>query len=140
MLRSPLRAIAAVCFMCLAGWTIQSWLHAGYFTVLALLLMWGQIAGFFLPTTYVLAEEGVKIKGLISAKARSWSEFRSYYEDRNGILLSPFVGRSRLERFRGLSLQFHGNRDEVRSFVEKAMLAQEGREAPTDAPRCPGEA
>ncbi len=61
------------------------------------------------------------VRGLVSGKAKGWSDFRSYHVDREGLLLSPFVERSRLERFRGVSLQFHGNRDEVVAFVERAM-------------------
>lgn len=121
MARSPYRAAAAVAFMVVVGWFLQSWLRTGYFTVIALLLVWGQVAGFFLPTRYELTDETVSVKGLVSRREKKWSEFRSYHVDREGILLSPFVGASRLARFRGTSLQFHGNRDEVTGFVERAM-------------------
>jgi hypothetical protein len=119
--RSPSRAIAAVAFMALLAWTIQSVFHTMYFTIVALLLVWGQVAGFFLPTRYELDDEVVRVKGLIGRREKGWDEFRSYWVDPGGVLLSPFIERSRLERFRGLSLQFHGNRDEVMTFVERAM-------------------
>ncbi len=121
MIRSPFRAIAAVLFVALVAWTLQTWFHAGYFTVIAVLLVWGQVAGFFLPTYYTLTEETVTLRGLVSRREKAWTDFRSYLVDREGILLSPFAERSRLERFRGLSLQFHGNRDEIVAFVERAM-------------------
>jgi hypothetical protein len=125
MARSPYRAAAAIAFVALVGWFLQSWLRTGYFTVIALLLVWGQVAGFFLPTRYELTEEAVSVRGLLSRREKSWSEFRSYHVDREGILLSPFVGASRLARFRGVSLQFHGNRQEVVAFVERAMAGPE---------------
>lgn len=121
MARSPYRAAAAVGFMVVVGWFLQSWLKTGYFTVVALLLVWGQVAGFFLPTRYELTDETVSVRGLVSRRVKGWGEFRSYHVDREGILLSPFVGESRLARFRGMSLQFHGNRDDVIAFVERAM-------------------
>jgi len=123
--RSPVRAIIAVGFVVLLGWTIQSLFHTTYFTIVALLLVWGQVAGFFLPTRYELDDSAVRVRGLVARKEKSWSDFRSYYVDPSGVLLSPFLERSRLERFRGTSLQFHGNRDEVVAFVERA-LAEEG--------------
>ncbi|MBD3367915.1 MAG: hypothetical protein GF405_07070 [Candidatus Eisenbacteria bacterium] len=123
--RSPVRAIIAVAFLGLLGWTIQSLFRTPYFTIVALLLVWGQVAGFFLPTRYLLDDEGVRVKGVLATTEKSWSEFRSYYVDRTGLLLSPFLERSRLERFRGTSLQFHGNRDEVVTFVERAMTRTE---------------
>lgn len=124
--RSPLRAVVAAGFLVLLGWTLQSMFHAGYFTVLGVLLVWGQIAGFFLPTRYDLTDEGVTVSGLVARKRKAWSDFRSFHADREGVLLSPFPGRSRLERFRGLSLQFHGNRDEVVAFVEGRVSPPEG--------------
>lgn len=121
MVRSPVRATVAVLFLGLVAWTLHSWLHTGYFTVLAVLLLWGQVASFFLPTRYTLTDDTVSVRGLLTRREKPWADFRSYFIDREGILLSPFAERSRLERFRGLSLQFHGNRDEVIAFVEGAM-------------------
>ncbi|MCK4408913.1 MAG: hypothetical protein KAW67_02440 [Candidatus Eisenbacteria sp.] len=121
MLRSPVRAVLAVAFVVLMAWTIQSMFRTTYFTVVAVLLVWGQVAGFFLPTRFSLTDERVSVRGLVSRREKDWSEFRSHYVDREGVLLSPFVERSRLERFRGVSLQFHGNRDEVVAFVEHMM-------------------
>lgn len=121
MKRSPARAVAAVAFLALLGWALQSSFHTGYFTVLGVLLVWGQVASFFLPTRYTLSDEKVSVAGVVARKEKAWNEFRSYLIDRDGVLLSPFPGRSRLERFRGVSLQFHGNRDEVVAFVERCI-------------------
>jgi hypothetical protein len=121
MVKSPWRAVAAVAIIGLLGWTIQSLTRNAFFTTVGLLLVWGQVASFFVPTRYALTDENVLVRGLLAKKEKPWSGFRSYHVDREGVLLSPFVGRSRLERFRGLSLQFHGNRSEVMSFVERVM-------------------
>jgi hypothetical protein len=121
MLRSPVRATVAVAFIAVMAWTIQSVFRTTYFTVVAVLLVWGQVAGFFLPTRYELTDERVTVRGLVSRREKEWDDFRSYYVDPHGLLLSPFVGRSRLERFRGVSLQFHGNREDVIDFVERRM-------------------
>ena len=121
MLRSPIRAVLAVAFVVLMAWTIQAMFRTTYFTVVAVLLVWGQVAGFFMPTRFSLTGDGVSVRGLVSRREKDWSEFRSYYVDRGGVLLSPFMERSRLERFRGVSIQFHGNRDAVVAFVERMM-------------------
>ena len=121
MLRSPVRAVIAVAFIALMTWFIQSWLSTTYFTFIAVLLVWGQVAGFFLPTRFAVTGDGVSVRGLVTRREKGWAEFRSYHADREGLLLSPFLERSRLERFRGVSLQFHGNREEVVEFVERMM-------------------
>lgn len=133
MLRSPVRAVVAVAFVVLMAWTIQSLFETTYFTVVAVLLVWGQIAGFFLPTRFKLTSDTVSVRGLVSRREKDWGEFRSHYVDREGVLLSPFLERSRLERFRGLSLQFHGNRDDVVKFVEREMSRRADRGGGEDA-------
>jgi hypothetical protein len=129
MLLSPVRAVVAIAFVVIVGWFLQAWLGAGYFTVIAVLLVWGQVAGFFLPTWYTLSEEGVSVRGLVTRKEKPWRDFRSYCVDRGGVLLSPFPVPSRLARFRGVSLQFHANRDEVLGFVGERMRRQEDDDA-----------
>jgi hypothetical protein len=52
---------------------------------------------------------------------KKWSQYRSCYPDKNGVLLSPFVRPSRLENFRGTYIRFWNNREEVVSFV-KTMI------------------
>ena len=121
MLKSPVRASVAVAFIAVVAWFLQTWLKTGYFTVVAVFLVWGQVAGFFLPTWYELTDESVRVRGLVTKREKPWSDFRTHHVDRDGVLLSPFLGPSRLAKFRGLSLQFHGNRDEVLAFVERAM-------------------
>ncbi len=136
MRRSPVRAGLGIAFIALVAWTLQSWLGTPYFTIIAVLLLWGQVASFYLPTRYRLTEEGVSVRGAVARRERPWSDFRSFFVDHDGVLLSPFIERSRLERFRGLSLQFHGNRDAVVAFVEEkipseamdAAVGDEGRE------------
>jgi len=129
MLLSPVRAAIAVAFVVVVAWFLQTWLDAGYFTILAVALVWGQVAGFFLPTWYSLTDEGVFVRGLLSKRQKPWSEFRSYYVDHGGVLLSPFPVPSRLARFRGLSLQFHGNREQVVAFVEERLKEREDDDA-----------
>lgn len=129
LVKSPIRAIVAVGFIGLVGWTLQSWFGSAFFTTVAVLLLWAQVVGFFVPTRYVLDDEKVVVRGLVGKHEKAWSEFRSYYVDADGVLLSPFVERSRLERFRGVSLQFHGNREEVVAFVERAMPGEEKAES-----------
>ena len=49
--------------------------------------------------------------------------FRSFYTDKNGVLLSPFIAPSRLENFRGLYITFDNNRDAVLDFVKEHVIS-----------------
>lgn len=80
---------------------------------LLFLAMWN----WFLPASYSLDEGGARKKSVFGTESRNWSQVRSVIPDRNGVLLSPFPTPTRLAKFRGLSLQFSGNRKEVLEFI-----------------------
>ncbi|MGB8656878.1 MAG: hypothetical protein WCE90_03725 [Candidatus Zixiibacteriota bacterium] len=92
-----------------------------FFTGLSVVILLGSLSSFFLPTYYELDETKVKIKYFFSTREKEWSLFRSFYVDKNGILLSPFEKPSRLENFRGLYLRFDQNKDEVVDFVRSKI-------------------
>jgi hypothetical protein len=90
-------------------------------TVLSVVIMLGSLSPFFLPTYYELGEKKVRVKFFFSTKEKEWSTFRSYYVDKNGVLLSPFEKPSRLENFRGLYVRFNQNKEEVVDFVKSKI-------------------
>jgi hypothetical protein len=83
------------------------------------------LASFFFPTTYTLQDDCVVVKSLLRTLSKPWDSFRSYYLDRNGVLLSPFPSPSRLENFRGVYIKLGGNRSEVVDFVKEKIGKQE---------------
>ncbi|UCB52552.1 MAG: hypothetical protein JSV10_00170 [Candidatus Zixiibacteriota bacterium] len=90
-------------------------------TGLAVIIMLGSMSSFFLPTIYELDQKKVRIKFFLTKREREWSSFRSFYVDKNGVLLSPFAGRSRLENFRGVYVRFSRNKDQVVDFVRSKI-------------------
>ena len=70
----------------------------------ALLLL--VLNGFFLPTSYRLDAKGVRQKRLFFHLERPWGDFRCFYCDRFGMMLSTKDRPSRLDPWRGFSLWF----------------------------------
>ena len=95
-------------------------------TGLAVIIMLGSMSSFFLPTSYELDQKKVKIRFFFTNREREWSAFRSFYVDKNGVLLSPFAKRSRLENFRGVYVRFGHNKDQVVDFVRSKIEKKEG--------------
>lgn len=91
------------------------------FTVFSLVVLAASLAKFYFPTTYRLTSNAVQVKTTTQTLTKQWSLFRSYWPDKNGVLLSPFPVASRLENFRGLYLIFGDNRDEVMRFIESKI-------------------
>jgi len=92
-----------------------------FFTVLSVIILLGSLSSFFLPTHYELDEKKIKIKYFLATREKNWSMFRSFYADKNGVLLSPFEKPSRLENFRGIYIRFNQNKDQVVDFVKSKM-------------------
>ena len=95
-------------------------------TGLAVIIMLGSLSSFFLPTYYELDQKKVRIRFFFTSREREWSAFRSFYVDKNGVLLSPFAKRSRLENFRGVYVRFGHNKDQVVDFVRSKIEKKEG--------------
>jgi len=113
VLVSVVAATAAAVFLGTGspGWTLMS----------VTLLLVG-VHDFLLPTTYQLSDEGVSSRILWYRRHKPWTFCRSYWVDANGVLLSPFPERSRLESHRGLYLRFAGtDRREVVRFVQSKI-------------------
>jgi len=95
-----------------------------FLTGLSVVIMLGSLSSFFLPTHYELDQEKVKIRFFLTKREREWSTFRSFYVDKNGVLLSPFAKPSRLENFRGVYVRFSQNKDQVVDLVKSKIERQ----------------
>lgn len=127
--RRPSVSIAVSLFIIVVAMAVFYSTDSRAFTVLALVVMLGSLAKFYFPTSYQLTDEAIRVKTTTTTIIKSWSQYRSFYPDKNGVLLSPFAEPSRLENFRGLYLMFSDNRDEVIAFVQTHF----GRKPPAGA-------
>lgn len=96
-------------------------LYGSFFGLLALAILGLSLFPYFLPTDYVLYVGGLESVFLGVHRRFTWGQFRSYYPDRNGVLLSPFVRPSRLENFRGIYLRFDGHSSQVMTVVSERI-------------------
>ncbi len=96
-------------------------LYGAFFGVMALVILAGSLLPFFLPTDYVLYVGGLESVFLGIHRRFTWDQFRSYYPDQNGVLLSPFAHPSRLENFRGIYLRFNGQSATVMAIVAERI-------------------
>lgn len=94
-------------------------------TVVSIFILLGALAPFFLPTEYELTPDKIRVKFLFSQKEKEWTSYRSFYPDKNGVLLSPFEKPSRLESFRGIYIRFDRNKDQVAKFVSSKIKREE---------------
>ncbi|TEU00853.1 MAG: hypothetical protein E3J23_01495 [Candidatus Stahlbacteria bacterium] len=101
--------------------TLLYFLYGPIYGFLSILFLGFSLLPYYTPTTYRLNEDGIEVKKVFYTIKKSWSNFRSFYPDKNGVLLSPFPIPTRLENFRGIYIRFRGNREGVLSVVESMM-------------------
>jgi len=99
-----------------------------FLSLFSIVVLLASLSSFFFPIRYMLDEEGVTIKGVLTKRTKPWNYFHSYYYDRHGVQLSTFSYPSRLDPFRGFSLQFgKDNKGEVIEFVGRYLSKAEAR-------------
>lgn len=117
--RKPLVSAAVTVFILACCFITYISTNSTWFAGLALAILFGSLAKFYFPTRYRLSSTGVTVRTTTQTLNKDWSIYRSFYPDRNGVLLSPFVEPSRLENFRGLYLIFNNNAADVVAFVRR---------------------
>jgi len=91
--------------------TFTQWKSPVFFYIGMALLIF-ELLPYFVPTKYLLFEELIVIKYPFAKVEKKYSEFGCFYIDNNGIMLSQFSRPHRLDRFRGQSLRFSGDKSE----------------------------
>ena len=95
------------------------WLFQSVFVaLLSAIFVTGSLYRYFVPFRYELYEHELVVSAPFYRLTKPWSDFRSFYVDNNGVLLSPFAKPSRLENFRGVYVRFGANRSEVLDFIK----------------------
>lgn len=124
--RKPMLSAVVTLAILLFSFLVFVSTESTFMTVLSLAILFGSLAKFYWPTSFTLTEKEIVVKTTMQTLRKEWSLYRSYWPDKNGVLLSPFAEKSRLENFRGLYLIFGENKDDVIAFVKERIAAQTG--------------
>jgi hypothetical protein len=83
------------------------------FTFAAAFLLLLSLTSFFLQTHYTIDVDGIRVKRWLYKRNFAWNRVRSIMSEKNGVFISPFPVRTRLENFRGVYLVYNDNRENV---------------------------
>ena len=123
MTRRPWITVGVTLFIMVIGMLVFSATESKTFSVFALVVLYASLGKYYFPTSYRLTNDKIMVKTISQKLFKDWSAYRSFYRDKNGLLLSPFAEPSRLENFRGLYIMCRDNRDEVVEFVKARIEA-----------------
>jgi hypothetical protein len=110
---------AFLCFLAFYLWhlAVVSWNMPWYY-ILGMLLVFGSLLPYFIPTTYHLFEHEVIVWYLFLKVTRRYEDFGCFYSDKKGIMLSTFKIPRRLDVFRGQSLRYSQDQSEKEKLIE----------------------
>ncbi len=117
----PLITTLVILFLLVLAVLVYLLTYSAIFAVIAALILYGSLTQYFTKTAYEFTDTKVRVKYVVNKIEKEWAQYRSYYADKNGVLLSPFPGPSRLENFRGLFIRFAGNKDQVMEIVRQKI-------------------
>jgi len=117
MRERPKATVALVAIMLVSSFAASVMMGNIWWGIIGLALLFLSMWNFFLPVEFVMDSTGVRKKSPFGTEVKKWEEVRSIVPDANGVLLSPFKEPTRLAKFRGLSVQYSGNREEVLEFI-----------------------
>ena len=119
--------------LAVSAYSVVSFGHAVY-GVIAMIVLFGAVADFLLPTGYRLDAEGVTVRLPFQTKRRKWDEFKYLATGAKVMLLTNSADLDSRSARRGQLLRAPDNLDEVRAFVARHL------EDITAARRAQGEA
>jgi len=101
-----------------------------FITIVSAIVLIGSMRSFYFPTTFQLFENHIRVIYTISSVEKEWKIYRSVSPEKNGIFLSTFGRKTRLENFRGLFLKYgYANRDKILNIVnDRVMVNKDERE------------
>lgn len=121
-LKDKKRTASLICIFLIALFVYLYFVWGTLYMFLGIVMMLSSLWEFFTPVNYTFKENEIVIQTVFSKKTYEWSRFRNFLIDKKEVLLSPFSGRSRLERFRGISIRFlPEKREEIIEYIKKHM-------------------
>ncbi len=92
--------------LCFLIYCFSSGFQSRAVALLSAIFLIGSLYKYFLPFHYRCETDRLVVTACCYRLEKPWTDFRSFYVDNNGVLLSPFPTPTRLENFRGLYVRF----------------------------------
>ena len=120
MKENPAKGVLFWALILFTIWAIYWNLGSLLLTTVAAGMLLGSLTSFYLPTQYRFDSSGAFIHRWFYRRGMSWQRVRSVSVERDGIFLSPYPLRTRLENFRGVYLPYRENKEQLIAYLHKS--------------------
>jgi hypothetical protein len=114
----PLSGALVLAFFVLAAVFVYTITLNFFWVLLSMIFLFSSLFSFFVPTYYEFYEDHLFVKVLVFKRERKYNEFKCFYADKKGVMLSTFNRPRGLDRFRGQSVRFTKAQDEKEQIME----------------------
>ncbi len=114
------RAIFAITLIFIPIGVMEVFNHIAW-AVFATLFLLGTLTAYWLPTRFVIDDNGILIQRWMWRRRKSFRDLKRVERDRHGLFVSPFAQRSRLDGHRGILLLDPPDRDRVEKFIRERI-------------------
>lgn len=123
----PQRFFSAVLIVLAAGLLFS--LSFGFaYAIIALVLMVISLPELFFPFKYKLYKDRVMVDRFFYKVTHEYSYYKKVVDDKNGIFLSPYRIKTRMENFRGILIRLpEDKKAEVVAFIKEKVETAETR-------------
>jgi hypothetical protein len=118
---TPRRTVLTVAFILLILAIVAVSYRDPLWVLLALVVLFLALNGYFLPTTYTFDRRGITTDKLLFRYTRRWNEFRSFFRTTGGIVVSPFTTWSYLDNFRGVHLLLPEDSEPILAYLAQRL-------------------
>ncbi len=120
----PLYSFLLILFLILVAVFVESITNNFYWIFFSLVILICSLFSYFVPTYYKFFDEYFVVTIIGIRRERKYTEFKCFYADKKGVMLSTFAKPRKIDRFRGQSIRFTKNQDErekIMDFFEKKI-------------------
>jgi len=120
----PLSSALVLAFFVLAAVFVYSVTLNFFWVLLSMIFLFSSLFSFFVLTYYEFFDDHVFVKVLFFKRERKYTEFKCFYADKKGVMLSTFNRPRGLDRFRGQSIRFtkkQGEKEQIMEFLNEKI-------------------
>ncbi|MBI5707815.1 MAG: hypothetical protein HZC36_12595 [Armatimonadetes bacterium] len=118
---APWKRYVILLFAVAAGALGYAMVPHPFFAVFGFIAILASTAEFWMPLKYQMNEKRASVKAGFSVTAIEWSEIKRAICAPEAVKLSPLKETGRLSAFRGVTLRYAGNAEEVLAYVKEHL-------------------
>lgn len=119
--RGGYRRVVFLLAVILVPYGIMKALDSAIWAFFSLVFLLGSLSAYWIPTRFTITDDAIELKRWYWKRRKTFRELGRVELDPNGLFVSPFAERSRLDGHRGMLLMEPPERDAVLKYIRQRI-------------------